>query len=169
MPQNPWSIKDTFELVGICELIKAPASYLVDTFFPKKMPVSNSSYVAVEYRKSGRVLAPYVVKGGSGVNINRGSSRVNLYSAPMMAPKRTIGLQDIELRQFGEQPVFSTITPAERAALMQANDLVELLRTIQNRKAKMASDILQTGQTVIKGYADEADAERLKKKAEQKS
>lgn len=153
--QDIWRIKDTIELLGICELIKPQASYLADVFFPKKMPVSYSSYVAVEFRKQGRILAPYVIKGGSGVNINRSGSRVQLYSAPMVAPKRTIGLGDIELRQFGETPVFSSITPAERAAQMQAEDLTELLRTITNTRNKQAADILQTGGTTIRGYADD--------------
>ena len=155
MALNPWMITDTYSLIGTVEQIKQPASYLVDTFFPNQMPVSYSTWVSVEYRKEGRLLAPYVVKGGKGVNINRGTSRISSYKAPMVAPRRTIGLNDIELRQFGEQPVFSTVRPEERAARMQANDLVELLRLIQNRKNKQAADILQTGKTTIKGYADD--------------
>lgn len=153
--EDIWRIKDTYELLGVVEQIKPPASYLADTFFPRKMPVSYSSYVAVEFRKQGRILAPYVIKGGSGVNINRGGSRIQLYSAPMVAPKRTIGLGDIELRQFGEPPIFSSVTPAERAALKQAEDLNDLLRTITNRRNKQAADILQTGETTIRGYADD--------------
>lgn len=153
--QNPWLITDTFELLPTIERIKLPASYLVDTFFSNVMPASNSSYVAVEYRKEGRLLAPYVVRGGRGVNINRGTSRIKLYAAPMVAPRRVIGLEDITLRQFGETPVFSSVTPAERAARMQAQDLTELLRMIQNRKNKQAADILQYGKTTIKGYADD--------------
>lgn len=152
---TPWMITDTYQLIGTVEQIKAPASYLVDTFFPNQMPVSYSTWVSVEYTKQGRLLAPYVVKGGKGVNINRAKSQISSYKAPMVAPRRTIGLGDIELRQFGEQPIFSTVRPEERAARMQANDLVELLRLIQNRKNKMAADILQTGKTTIKGYADD--------------
>ena len=153
--QNPWTLTDTFQLLPVVERIKAPASYLVDTFFSTVMPPTTSSYVAVEFRKLGRVLAPYVVKGGRGVNVNRPVSQVNLYKAPLVGPRRVIGLEDIELRQFGEQPVFSTITPAERAAQMQADDLTELLNAIQNRKNQQAADILQTGKTTIRGFADD--------------
>lgn len=152
---SPWLITDTYELIGTVEQIKPPATYLVDTFFPNKMPVSYSSWVSIEYRKEGRMLAPYVVKNGKGVNINRGTSRINSYKAPMVAPRRTIGLGDIELRQFGEQPVFSSVRPEERAARMQAQDLVELRRLIYNRMNKQAADILQTGKTKIRGYADD--------------
>lgn len=156
MPMNnPWMIKDTYELLGVVEQIKQPASYLVDTFFPQMMPVSYSTWVSVEYMKSGRYLAPYVVPGSRGVNINRGTSQIKSYKAPMVGVRRTISLSDIETRQFGEQPIFSTTRPEERAAQMQARDLVELLRLIQNRKNKMAADILTTGKTTIKGYADD--------------
>lgn len=152
---TPWAITDTYALIGVVEQIKQPASYLVDTFFPNQMPVSYTTWVSVEYTKQGRLLAPYVVKGSKGVNINRATSRISSYKAPMVAPRRTIGLGDIELRQMGEQPIFSTVRPEERAARMQANDLVELLRLIQNRKNKQAADILQTGRTTIRGYADD--------------
>ena len=155
MASDIWRITDTFELLGIIERIKAPASYLVDTFFNQRMPVSYSTWVSTEFREEGRVLAPFVSKLGRGVNINRGTSKVYSYRPPCMAPRRTIGLGDIELRSFGETPIFSSITPAERAARMQAQDLTELLRTIANRKNLMAAQILQTGATTIRGYADD--------------
>lgn len=152
---NPWQITDTYQLIGTVEQIKSPASYLVDTFFPNTMPVAYSTWVSVEYMKSGRYLAPYVVKNSRGVNINRGGSQIKNYRAPMVGVRRTISLSDIETRQFGEQPIFSTTRPEERAAQMQARDLVELMRLIQNRKNKQAADILLRGRTTIKGYADD--------------
>lgn len=156
MPTDIWRIKDTYDLIGVVEQIKQPATYLVDTFFPNVAPVSYSKWVSVEYTKQGRKLAPYVVRGGKGVDLNRGTSKVASYAAPMVGVRRTIGLEDIEQRMIGEQPIFSTMKPEERFARMQAQDLVELLRTIQNRKNKQAADILLTGRTKIKGYADDA-------------
>ena len=150
-----FALKDTVSLIQAIEQIKPPASFLADTFFPNKMPTAMTSYVAVEYKKEGRLLAPYVVKGSRGVNINRSTSKVNMYAPPMVAPRRVISPEDVELRAFGETPVFSTVTPAQRAAQMQANDLVELQRMIVNRKNKMAADILTNGATTIKGYADD--------------
>ena len=156
MPQNPWLITDTFQLVETIERIKPPASYLVDTWFPNQIVSSlTNGYIAVEYRKEGRLLAPFISKGGRGVNVNRGGSRINLYKAPLAGARRVIGLGDIELRQFGELPVFSTMTAEQRAAKMQADDMQDLRRMIQNTKNKMAADILQTGQTTIRGYADD--------------
>ncbi|MBR2519171.1 MAG: major capsid protein [Selenomonadaceae bacterium] len=160
--QNPWLITDQFQLLQTVERIKPPASYLVDTWFPNQITSTlTNGYMAVEYRKEGRLLAPFVSKGGRGVNVNRGSSRIRLYKAPMVGPRRVIGLGDIELRQFGEQPVFSNVTPEQRAAKMQAEDMMDLLRMVQNSKSKMAADIIQTGKTIIRGLADDGVTEEV--------
>ena len=153
--QNPWTLTDTIQLLPVVDHIQQPASYLTDTFFSNVLPPVNSSYVAVEFRKQGRVLAPYVVEGGRGQNVSRVASQVRLYRAPLVAPRRVIGLRDIELRQFGEIPCFSSITPADRFAQMQVDDLSELLRMVQKRKNQQAAEILQTGKATVKGFADD--------------
>ena len=152
---NIFEIRDTVTLLQAVELIKPAASYLTDTFFSRKEPVANTSMVAVEYRKGKRLLAPYIVKGSRGVNIGRDSATGKMYRAPMVGPRRVFGVADLEMRQFGEVPAFSQMTPAERAAAMQAQDLKDLLAMIRNRQNQMAADILTTGKTVIKGYADD--------------
>ena len=156
---NPFEIRDTVELLGVIKNITPEANYLTKTFFPKKNPPSISNFVAVEYMSQGRMLAPFVVRNSLGANVNRSKSRVKFYSAPMMAPRRVIGLEDIERRMFGETPVFSSMTPAERAARMQADDFTELLRAIENSKNKVCADILQTGKAVIRGLADDGVVE----------
>lgn len=152
---NIFGINDTVTLIQAIENFKDPATYLVDTFFPQKMPTSFSDTVAVEYRKGKRTLAPYIVKGSKGVNIARDSAQAKFYKAPLMGPRRVLSIQDIESRMFGETPIYSTMKPEERAARLQAQDLVDLRKMIANRKNKMAADILQTGETVVKGYADD--------------
>lgn len=150
-----YSITDTVTLINAVEQIKQPVSYLVDTFFPTK-DFYNTSFVAVEYRKEGRQLAPAVVNGSKGININRGNSKTAYFTAPLFAPRRVIGLKDLELRQFGEVPsIYSAVKPEERLAGMQAADLTELMRMHANRKEQLASSILQTGKVELKGYADD--------------
>ena len=145
---------NTFALMQTLEKSKAPASFLLDTFFPVTPTPSVQNYIAVEYRKGGRRLAPFVVKGARGVNLDRTGSKVDIYQPPTMAASRVINPEDIETRGFGEN-IYSTMTPAERARVLQAKDLRELQDSIINRKNKMAADILTTGKTVIKGYADD--------------
>lgn len=152
---SPYQITDTYSLISICESIKPEASYLTDVFFNEQLPVSYTSFVSVEYSKQGRVLAPYISKDARAMNVNRAGSVVKSYKAPMVGVRRTIGLADIEHRLIGEMPVFSTVTPQERADRLQARDLTELLRMIRNRMNAQAADILQEGKTTIRGYADD--------------
>lgn len=153
--ENVFGITDSLTLLQAVEQIKTPANYLTQTFFPNKLPTANTSWVAVEFKKGKRMLAPYIIRGSRGVNVARDVAQARMYTAPMMGARRIISNQDIEQRIFGEQPIFTTMTPEERAAALQARDLVELLGRIENRKNKMCADILQTGKTVIQGYADD--------------
>jgi len=145
---------DTISLMQAMERMKAPASFLLDTFFPQMPATTVTSKIMVEYRKGGRRLAPFVVKGGRGVNMARETSWMNTYVPPMVGPRRVISPEDLEHRTFGET-IYSTKTPAQRAAEIQARDLVELRDMIINRKNKMAADILQEGKCDIEGFADD--------------
>lgn len=147
-------LKDTISLMQAMERIKAPATTLVDVFFPNVPTPSASTKIAVEYRKGGRRLAPFVVEGAKGINISRDGSTVNFYQPPMVAPRRTVSPEDIEQRGFGET-IHSTKTPAQRAAEIQASDLRELQSMILNRKNQMAAEILKTGAYTINGFADD--------------
>lgn len=147
-------LKDTISLMQAMERIKPPATLLVDTFFPQVPTPAITSKIAVEYRKGGRRLAPFVVEGGHGINTARTGSTVDIYEPPMVAPRRTVRPEDIDQRGFGET-IYSTKTPAQRATEIQANDLAEMQAMILNRKNQMAAEILTTGAYTIKGYADD--------------
>ena len=56
-------MKDTISLMQAMERIKAPATTLVDTFFPNIPTPAVTSKIMVEYRKGNRRLAPFVVDG----------------------------------------------------------------------------------------------------------
>lgn len=154
MEQTPFEITDTYELMSVLENIKEPSTFLVDTFFPNAAYTA-TDYFYIEYRESHRSLAPYIVKDSGGVNIARGGSKIYRYTVPQFGPKRIITIDDIRKRAFGEQFIYSKMQPHERAAQMQAQDLVELLRLHANRKNKIAADILTTGKTNLKAYADD--------------
>ena len=151
---NPFEIRETFDLIRTVESFKMPASYLLDKFFPQK-ELTTADYFPIETLKEGRKLAPYVSQGAKALNVARAGSQVRVYKPAMIGARRTISIDDISIRQFGEQPVFSTKTPAERAADMQARDLKDLLNMLQNRRAAMAAELMVTGKIVIKAFADD--------------
>lgn len=150
-----YDITDTLTLMATIDIMDKPSSYLSDTFFPNKFPIFYTSKIAVEYRRQDRMIAPYAVAGTKGLNVGRGTSKIMEFSAPMFGVRRVIGQRDVEMRQFGETPVFSTMKPEERARQMQAQDLLDLMAMHANRKEKMAADILQHGKTVMRAYADD--------------
>ena len=153
-------ITDQISLLKAIEQIKPSAKFLVDTFFPKHQPVLTSDYITVEWRRTGRTLAPYIIEGTRGVNIGRNSSKITVYRPPMVGVRRNVSINDIKQRDFGEQFLYSQYTPEQRAARIQARDFIDLQNMIENRKNKMASDILRTGEIEISAYADDKGVSR---------
>ncbi|WP_432648172.1 major capsid protein [Mitsuokella sp.] len=155
----PIALNDTLSLITAVERIQTPASLLVDIFFPQVPAVSPSANIAVEYRKHGRRLAPYVVQGAHGVSVAREGSTMRLYQPPVVAPRRILTAEDVRQRSFGEN-----IQPGrhaeERANQLMAQDLVDLSAMIMNRKNQVAASILTTGGYTIEGYADDGKTVR---------
>ena len=118
----PIALNDTLSLITAVERIQTPASLLVDIFFPQVPATSPSALIAVEYRKNGRRLAPYVVKGAHGVNVSREGSTMHFYQPPEVAPRRILTADDIRQRSFGEN-IQSGRHASERANQLQAQDL----------------------------------------------
>ena len=152
---NIFAVTDTVTLIEAVELIKKPATYLLDNFFPNKLPVANTSMIAFEVFKGKRQIAPFIVEGSTGLDVKREPVQSHLYSAPMIGARRVISIKDVESRIFGETPIFTTLSAEERAAQLQARDLQDLIARISNTKNKMCADILTTGKCVISGFADD--------------
>lgn len=146
---------DTRTLLGAIERSNPPTTTLVDTFFPQQ-EVFLTEYVEMEYRKGGRRMAPFIVPGAKGVNMARGGSTIRTYKPPMMRPKRTIELNDVMRRGFGEN-VYSQRTPEERAAMMRAKDMADLIDMCARRQEYMAAQLLINGSYECKGYADDGN------------
>lgn len=153
-------MKDTLTLMQAMERIKPPSSFLTDTFFPNVPPAAPTTKIAVEYRKKGRSLAPFISRGTKGANMKRAGSKIAIYEPPMMGPRTIVDPEQLMERGFGESIISST-TPAQRAAQMQANDLADLQAAIVNRKNKMAADLLINGKCAIEGWADDGTTELL--------
>lgn len=147
-------LKDTVSLMQAMERIKQPASFLVDTFFPNMPQPAVQSTIAVEYRKKDRVLAPFITGSTKATNMKRPDAKMSFYQPPMVGPRTIVDPEMLQNRGFGEG-VYSTVTPAQRATKLQAEDLVFLQGSIMNRKNKMAADLLTTGKYTIEGYADD--------------
>lgn len=148
-----FNVNDTRTMLAALERTYAPSTTLVDTFFPDER-VFTTKVVDMEMRKGDRKMAPFAVPGTKGVNLARGGSEIKTYTPPLMKPKRVISVEDVEGRGFGEG-IYSTKTPAERAAEMRAKDLVDLRDACYRRQEYMAAQLLINGSYECKGYADD--------------
>ena len=146
---------DTVSLIQTVEQFKPESRFLVDTFFPNILPASLSESIAIEYRKYGRTLAPYVVPGAHGINIGRTGTIIRQYTPPLLGARRIINAQELMRRQDGEPLTEAGMNYDERAAMIQSRDLRELTSMIANRKNQMAAEILTTGKLTLRGYADD--------------
>lgn len=146
-------LNNTLQMMQALERVKAPASFLVDTFFPIVPPTATTEMIGVEFRKGTRKLAPYMT-AGAGIAMERSNPKITWYKPPMMAPMRVINDYDVQGRAFGEH-LLGSMTPEERASQLQARDFVELQKMIMNRKNQMAAELLTTGKVTVKGYADD--------------
>lgn len=150
----------TVKMIEAVKLIEPKETFLLDTFFSNKLPVADSEWVSVEYKKGRRLLAPYIVEGAKAVTLEREGSQVKMYNAPMLGMRRVITSKDLSRRMFGETPVYSEYTAAERADRILAEDFEELISAIQTKKNYMAAELLQTGKIIVEGYADDGSTIR---------
>ncbi len=148
-----FNVNDTRTMLAALERSFAPSTTLVDTFFPDER-VFTTKVVDMEMRKGDRKMAPFAVPGTKGVNLSRGGSEIKTYTPPLMKPKRVISVEDVEGRGFGET-IYSTKTPAERAAELRAKDLVDLRNACYRRQEYMAAQLLINGAYECKGFADD--------------
>ncbi|MDL2280330.1 major capsid protein [Selenomonadales bacterium OttesenSCG-928-I06] len=149
------NMNETITMLGAIERIPQPVVSLRDLFFPK-VETFVTEEVEFDYRKGGKKIAPYIVEGFSrGVNVARDGFTKFKYKPPMTGPQRPLTKSEIQGAGFGEN-VYSTKTPAQRAATIRAKDLVELRDMNIRAEEKMVADFLIGRQVTINGFADDA-------------
>jgi hypothetical protein len=146
-------INQTQTLLAALERSYPPQTLFRDTFFPNIVTFPTKS-VLMDYRKGNRQLAPFVLKGGSGVNVDRVGFSTKEYEPPMTAPQRPTTVRDLESRGFGEN-VFSTQTPAQRDMITRAKDMADLADMNARTMEWMSSQLMVYGGFTAAGYADD--------------
>ena len=151
---NPFAYTETLDLLKVVEQIKMPTTFLQGIFFSEKVQ-TYQDVLPVEFIRKSRRLAPIVVRGARALNMSREQTTVKLFRAPLIGARRQIGLEEITRRIAGEMPVVSTMTPADRALRLQADDLRDLMNMLTNRREQMSASLLTTGSIPIRGFADD--------------
>jgi hypothetical protein len=149
--QDPRTLK-----VFVDNLIK-PKSFLKDFFFPTSAAdMFAAESVLIDNMNRGRKAAPFVMKG-SKVS-DRDTFLTDEYKPPRIAPARTLKVDDLKKRGFGES-LFNGKKPNERAVLYTLKDLQEMSDEITRREEIMCAETLINNGCVMKHIDAEGGAD----------
>lgn len=145
-------------LLMAIEQLERPVTFLRDRYFPtnEATDIFNTDDVLVEYREGSKKLAPFVAPRKGGVTILREGYNMERFTPPFIAPRRSLTIDDLNKRGFGEA-LYSTLTPAQRQNALLLKDADELSDMISRREEAMAAEVLQNNSCIMKHIADDAD------------
>lgn len=149
----PLDIYSTRAQLAAVEAMPREYSFLFDTFTADGGVVEDSKAI-YDYRKGGKMMAPFVHDGTGGVPMEREGFETREIGFCTIAPERIITKPDISTRSYGEA-VLGAKTPEQRAREMQAKDLMDMRAAIQRRREWMARQVLLTGKLEIFRYTHE--------------
>lgn len=149
------NIYHTQTMIAAMNLLKPRPTFLRDRYFPttdKDKFVTED--VLIEYKdESSRKMAPCVIPRKGGIAVPRDGYRTERYAPANIAPERTLTIDDLKKKQFGET-VFSQKKPAEREAEVLRDDLKDLSEMIDTREEYMAAQTLFNNGYTMRHYAD---------------
>lgn len=143
----------THTLLATYEAIPPVPSFLKDRYFPTNAmtDVFNTDDVLVDYKDGSKKAAPFVLPTVGGKVIDRDAFTTDRFTPPLIAPQRTLSIDDLKKRGFGEA-IFSGVAPADREALITLRDLRELDEMTTRREEIMAAETLINNKCVMKQW-----------------
>lgn len=131
-------------------------AFIRDRYFPTNdtTDLFSTDDVLVEYRDGNRKRAPFVVPRKGGVAVLREGYGVKRYTPPYIAPKRSLTIDDLNKKGFGES-LYSQLTPAQRQGALMMKDFEELDEMIVRREESMAAETLLNSGCVMKHITDD--------------
>lgn len=144
---------DTAVLLAAYKEQKAPNTFLQNRYFPDGTTFTTAQ-VLVEYKDGNQKLAPFVSPEVGGKAVRREGYEANAYEPGLIAPKRTLTIDNLTKKGFGEA-LYGELTPAERAVKITADDLTEMDEMIARRQEQMCAQVLQENALTMKHYGDD--------------
>lgn len=147
---------DTHTLLASVQQLEPLHTFLLDRYFPTNSAtdVFATDDVLVEYKKGSKKAAPFVAPRKGGITILRDGYTVKRFTPSYIAPKRTLTIDDLNKRGFGEA-LYSQLTPQQRQAVLMLRDLDELRTMNERRKEAMAAEVIFTNGCVMDEYVDD--------------
>ncbi len=144
----------TYILAAINEERRPEKHFIRDTYFPTgEGDIYKADKVLTEYREGSRKLAPFLAPKASAINVDRPGYSIREYTPPLIKLSRTLTVDDLEKRGFGEA-IYSNTTPAERAKRLLAEDLGELDAFISRTEEWMCAQTMLNNGCTLQTYID---------------
>lgn len=140
---------DTYVLMAIAEEIVPQQTFFRDRYFPTgERDIFACDKVLTEYRKGDRKMAAFVSARAGDIPMDRIGYAIHEYQPAFIAPSRLLTLDDLTKRGFGEA-IYANSSPAQRAARLVQNDLVDMdNRIIRTEEWMCAQTMLENGCTM---------------------
>ncbi|MDR1914451.1 MAG: major capsid protein [Clostridiales bacterium] len=124
-------------------------TFFKDTFF-RRIRTFPTKSVTFDVVKGGISMAPFVSPRIGSTAMERQGYKTLQYTPPLVAPKRVLTTDDLDIRLPGES-IFNGYSASQRAAELLAADLIYLDEAITRREEWMIAQVLFTGKIPIKG------------------
>ena len=120
----PLNIYSTHYLLAAIKELTPPTTFLRDRYFPTNdaTDIFETEDVLIEYKDGNKKVAPFVSPRKGGVTIHRDGSYMVRYTPPFVAPRRTLTIDELKVRGFGEA-LMSKLTPQQRESIMILRDI----------------------------------------------
>ena len=149
------NIRDTHTLLASVQQLAPLHSFLLDRYFPTGAgDIFATNDVLVEYKKGHKKAAPFVAPRKGGITIMRDGYTMKSFTPAYIAPKRTLTIDDLKKRNFGEA-LYTNLTPEQREGVMMIGDLDELRSMNLRRKEAMAAEVIFTNGCIMDEYVDD--------------
>lgn len=147
---------DTHTLLASVQQLPPLHTFLLDRYFPTNAAsdIFATDDVLVEYRKGSKKAAPFVAPRKGGITILRDGYTMKRFTPSYIAPKRSLTLDDLKKRGFGEA-LYTNLTPQQRQGVIMLGDIDELRAMNMRRKEAMASEVIFKNGCVMDEYVDD--------------
>lgn len=147
---------DTHHLLASVQQLPPLNTFLLDRYFPTNAAsdIFATTDVLVEYKKGSKKAAPFVAPRKGGIAILREGYTMKRFTPSYIAPKRTLTIDDLQKRGFGEA-LYSNLTPEQRQGVLMLGDLDELRGMNKRRKEAMAAEVIFTNACKMDEYVDD--------------
>ncbi|MCM1045630.1 MAG: major capsid protein [Candidatus Gastranaerophilales bacterium] len=147
---------ETHKLINTIKKMYPVVQFFKDRYFPDGKTYY-SEKALIETKRGGRKVAPFVIPVVGGIVQDAEGYRAYEVRAPYIAPKMPITAEELERKAFGESPE-SDRTPAQRENEIEAEHMDDMRNAIYRRQELMCTEIITTGQILMRHYGSADDA-----------